>query len=311
MKSDWSKILRFPTILKSNASLRASYSTIIKKDKFTLLSLAEKYAKKIPLTMMTTYDYTSSKFVDTAEIDISLVGDSLGMVMLGQDDSVSVTMDEMIMHCKSVARGSTRSFKVGDMPYGSYEESHQHAIRNAIRFLKEGRMEAVKIEGDADMAETIKCVVKSGVPVMGHIGLTPQRLSSFGGFKVQGRTLEAAKKLLSSALALQDAGCFSIVIEAVPEIVAEYITSNLEIPTIGIGAGKYCSGQVLVYHDILGLYPDLSPKFSKKYLELESSIVSALKEYKREVETREFPSKEHIYKMKADEIQQFEEFIKN
>lgn len=287
--------------------LQRAYSTVIQTKKTTILDIKNKFLNKQKITMVTSYDYTSALFVDEAGIDISLVGDSLGMVMLGQENSVSVTMDEMILHAKSVSRGSKNAFLIGDMPYGSYEESPQLAIRNAIRFLKEGKMEGVKIESDKSMADTVRAVVKAGVPVMGHIGLTPQRINYFGGFKVQGRTVDHAKEILEDALALQDAGCFSIVIEAVPEPVGKYITEKLKIPTIGIGAGKYTSGQVLVYHDILGLYPNLTPKFCKQYVNLKPMIVNALRDYKNEVENESFPSEENVYKMKQGEKEKLEE----
>jgi len=214
-------------------------------------------------------------------------------------------MDMMLHHCQAVARGASSPLLVGDMPFGSYEVSPPEAVANAIRFLKEGRMDAVKLEGGVEMAETVRAIVAAGIPVMGHIGLTPQSLSALGGYRIQGKTASAARKLLQDALALQEAGCFSIVLEAVPGPVAEVISRRLHIPTIGIGAGAGCDGQVLVYHDMLGLYDKLLPRFVKRYASLGAEIEQALVAYRDDVAARRFPAAEHTYEMDEVELQNF------
>jgi 3-methyl-2-oxobutanoate hydroxymethyltransferase len=261
-------MLTLKRLLRTSRLPRLHFSTQAptanKRKKITILDLKKKYNSNIPITMVTAYDYTTAKMVDESGIDMILVGDSLGMVMLGYDSTVPVTMDEMLHHSKAVARGTKSAFLVGDMPFGSYEPHEPSlAIRNALRFLKESGMDAVKIECGKEMKKTIQSIVESGIPVMGHVGLTPQRISALGGFRVQGKTVESAQKVLEDALELQEAGCFSLVIESVPEPLAQYITKKLRIPTIGIGAGKYTSGQVLVYHDMLGMYSNFTPKFVK------------------------------------------------
>lgn len=273
--------------------------------KTTILDIKKKYSNNIPISMVTAYDYCSAKEVDRAGIDISLIGDSLGMVMLGNKSTTSVTMDEMIHHCKTVVRGTNRAFIVGDMPFGSFETSPREAVHNAIRLLKEGGVEAIKLEGGKKHKETIKEIVKAGIPVMGHIGLTPQSVSAFGGFRLQGKTSTEAMSIMEDALALQEAGCFGMVIEMVPALVAENITKRLSIPTIGIGAGPFTSGQVLVYHDMLGLYSDFVPKFCKQYAKLSNVINESLKNYKKEVEERQFPAKQHCFSMKEEEAKKF------
>lgn len=230
-----------------------------------------------------------------------LVGDSLGMVVLGYDSTVPVTMEEMLHHCRAVARGANRAFLVGDMPFMSYQADTAEAVRNAGRLLKEGRMDGVKLEGGREMAATITAIVNAGIPVQGHIGLTPQTISKLGGYRVQGKTAASAAELLDDALALEEAGCFSIVLEAVPAVVADRITARLSIPTIGIGAGSGCDGQVLVFHDILGLYDALQPRFVKEYVNLRQAIIEAFRTYDREVKARQFPQDEHTYEMKPGE----------
>ncbi|KAH7282914.1 hypothetical protein KP509_35G053100 [Ceratopteris richardii] len=220
----------------------------------TLRHLASKYTKKKPITMLTAYDYPSAVHVDQAGIDICLVGDSVGMVVHGHDTTLPVTMDDMLLHCRAVARGARRSLLVGDLPFGSYEQSPSQAVANATRLLKEGGMDAVKLEGGYGSRVTAaKAIVEAGIAVMGHVGLTPQAISALGGFRPQGQTSSGAKMVLEHALALQESGCFAIVLECLPSPVSAAITSALKIPTIGIGAGSKCSGQVLVYHDILGM----------------------------------------------------------
>jgi 3-methyl-2-oxobutanoate hydroxymethyltransferase len=225
------------------------------------------------------------------------------MVVLGREQTNSVTMDEMLHHCRAVARGARIPFLVGDMPFMSFQISQEEAIRNAGRFLKEGQVEAVKIEGGEEIAETIRAVVRVGIPVMGHIGLTPQTLSNLGGYKVQGKTAATAHKLLRDALALQEAGCFAIVLESVPAAVAQAISKRLEIPTIGAGNG--CDGQVLVFHDALGMFDDLLPRFVRRYAQVGETIVEALATYRDEVRSGAFPAEEHTYPMDEAELQQF------
>lgn len=255
-----------------------------------------------PISVMTAYDYPWAKLVDGAGIDIVLVGDSLGMVVLGYPDTVSVTMEEMIHHTKAAVRGVERALVVADMPFGSYNSSIPAAINNATRMLKEGRADAVKIEGGVDMAATVAAIVRAGIPVQGHIGLTPQTATSLGGFKVQGKSAQAAKQLLEDARALEDAGCFSMVLEAIPAPLAEHITREVGIPTIGIGAGPACDGQVLVIHDLVGLYDRFTPKFVKQYAKISETVAAALAQYKAEVESRTFPAEAHSFTMKPEEM---------
>ncbi len=270
-------------------------------NKVSILDLQKKKAAGEPITMLTAYDYPSAELVSAAGIDMILVGDSLGMVVLGYDSTVPVTMEEMLHHCRAVARGGKNSFLVGDMPFMSHQADISEAVRNAGRFLKEGGMDSVKLEGGLEATSTISAIVKAGIPVLGHIGLTPQSISKLGGYRVQGRTSEAAEKLIGDAMALQDAGCFGMVLEAVPSVVAEAISSKLHIPTIGIGAGAGCDGQVLVYHDVLGLYERVQPRFVKNYANLREPIIEAFRAYAHEVRTRQFPAEEHTYAMKAGE----------
>lgn len=279
--------------------------------KVTILDLHEKKTRGEKIVMLTAYDYTSALLVDQAGVEVILVGDSLGMVMLGYDSTVAVTMTEMLHHCRAVARGARRAFKIGDMPFGSYEASPAEAVRNAARFLKDGLMEAVKLEGGLEMAPAVKAIVAAGIPVMGHIGLTPQSLSKFGGYRVQGKTAESAFELLQDALILQDAGCFAIVLEAIPAPLAALITARLEIPAIGIGAGADCDGQVLVYHDLLGLFEGLQPRFVKRYAQAGNLIRAALLRYREEVSNRSFPGAEHTYQMPPAEMARLEEMINN
>jgi 3-methyl-2-oxobutanoate hydroxymethyltransferase len=273
--------------------------------KITIHALQSKKERGEPITMMTAYDYPSALLVERAGIDVLLVGDSLGMVVLGYESTVPVTMDVMIHHCQAVARGATLPFLIGDMPFGSYEISPQEAVRNAVRFLKEGGMEAVKLEGGRAMAATVRAIVAAGIPVQGHIGLTPQSISALGGYRVQGKTAASAQRLLADAQALQEAGCFSIVLEAVPALVAEAISQRLRIPTIGIGAGAGCAGQVLVFHDMVGLFDRFTPKFAKQYANAAREIERALVAYKEDVLAKRFPGEEHTYAMDEGELDKF------
>lgn len=278
-----------------------------KKDrkKVTVLTIQNKKERREPITMLTAYDYSSAMLVDEAGIDMILVGDSLAMVMLGLESTVSLTMDEMLHHCRAVARGAKYTFLVGDMPFMSYQADKVEAVRNAGRFLKEGNMEAVKLEGGQEMAETIAAIVKAGIPVMGHIGLTPQSVSKLGGYKVQGKTADHAGRLFKDALALERAGCFAIVLEAIPSEVAAVISEKVHIPTIGIGAGPKCDGQVLVYHDTLGLFDRFTPRFVRRYADVRQVILTALTEFSNEVADGRFPTDEHTYPIDEGEFQAF------
>ncbi|KAF9437121.1 hypothetical protein BGZ76_001902 [Entomortierella beljakovae] len=274
------------------------------RPKVTLATLRKLYKRGEPITMMTAHDFPTGTLVDKAGIDVTLVGDSLAMVALGYTSTSDITLDEMLHHCRAVARGTRSSFLIADMPFGSYETGPDQAINNAVRFMKEAKAEAVKMEGGKEMAPTISRLTQVGIPVLGHIGLTPQRQASLGGYKVQGKTASKAKAMIEDAIALQQAGCFAIVLEAVPEPVARHITSILSIPTIGIGAGVGCSGQVLVQQDMLGLYGRV-PRFCKTYRSLADEIVGALREYSADVKSGAFPAQEHCYPMPQDELDRF------
>jgi 3-methyl-2-oxobutanoate hydroxymethyltransferase len=245
--------------------------------------------------------------VDQSGIDMILVGDSLAMVVLGQEDTLSVGMDVMIHHTRAVSRAAHRALVIGDMPFLSYQASVERAVINAGRFLGEGRAQAVKLEGGRKVAPQVRAIVDAGIPVQGHIGLTPQSVAQMGGFKVQGKTAEAAKILIDDAQALADAGCFSIVLEAIPAPIAARITESVPIPTIGIGAGPDCDGQVLVVHDVLGLFERFVPKFVKRYAHLTQPIQEALAQFREEVETGRFPGPEHTFAMAREEMGKLEE----
>ncbi len=275
------------------------------RQKVTIPALVTKKQQGSPITMLTAYDYSSALLVDKAGIDIILVGDSLAMVMMGLDSINPVTMEVMLHHGRMVARGAKQAFLVGDMPFMSFQVSVEDAVRNAGRFLQEGGMEAVKLEGGRAMADRVQAITQAGIPVMGHIGLTPQSVSSLGGYKVQGKTAVAAYTLLQDALALQEAGCFSLVLEAVPAPVAAEISRRLDIPTLGIGAGAGCDGQVLVYHDLLGLFDKFQPKFVKQYANIGEQILQALGQYRQEVTEKTFPAESHTFAMPDEELAQF------
>lgn len=268
----------------------------------TVSSLKEKKIRGEKITMLTAYDYPSAGMVEAAGIDMILVGDSLGMAMLGYDTTLPVTMDEMIHHTKAVTRGAKNTFVIGDMPFLSYHLTLDEAIKNAGRFLQEAGAQAVKLEGGEERVEAIKAMVSAGIPVMGHIGLTPQSVNQMGGFKVQGKDREQAEKLLKDAKILEEAGVFSMVLECVPAQLAEAISKAVSIPTIGIGAGVGCDGQVLVWHDVLGITQNMKPRFVKKYADLYSEIIEALKTYKHEVEEGKFPGDEHSFTMREENI---------
>jgi 3-methyl-2-oxobutanoate hydroxymethyltransferase len=254
-----------------------------------------------PISMLTAYDYPTALIMDQAGMDIILVGDSLGMVVLGYESTLPVTMDEMIHHCKAVSRGAKYALLVGDMPFLSYQVSTSEAVKNAGRFLQEAGMNAVKLEGGIERADTVRAIVNAGIPVMGHLGLTPQSVHKLGGFKPQGRDAEAAYKLVKGAQLLQEAGCFSLVLESIPGRLAEFISQRLDIPTIGIGAGVGCDGQVLVTHDLLGLFERFTPKFVKQYAKLSGEMKDAFREYIADVKDKAFPEPEHTVEMNEDE----------
>lgn len=273
------------------------------RKKVTISHLMRKKQQSEKITMITAYDYPTASMVDSAGIDTILVGDSLGMVMLGYASTVPVTMDEMIHHAKAVTRGTEYAFVIGDMPFMSYQSSIPGAVENAGRFMKEAGCDAVKLEGGTDIAPTVKAIVTAGIPVCGHIGLTPQTATQLSGFTVQGKDAESARTLIASAKDLEQAGACLLVMECVPDVLAARITAQLGIPTIGIGAGKDCDGQVLVYHDTVGLFDRFTPKFVKQYIKLGPMIIDALKQYKEEVERGVFPGEEHTFTMSKEEAE--------
>ena len=262
--------------------------------------------EKIP--MITAYDYTSAQLVERAGIPLILVGDSLGQVVLGYDSTVPVTMDEMVHHIKTVVRGTQRAHVVGDLPFLSYHADVPEAIRNAGRLLKEGGAQSVKLEGGRSQAETVSRIVESGIPVMGHIGLTPQAVNQLGGYRVQGRSLKDAVRLMEDARALEEAGAYAIVLECVPAQLASMITERVGIPTIGIGAGVGCDGQVQVFHDMMGLYQDFVPKHARQYAQLGQTIVEATQDYVRDVENERFPDDSESFKLSASVLEELSEY---
>ena len=253
------------------------------------------------IAVLTAYDYPSAKLVDAAGVPVILVGDSLGNVVLGYEGTIPVTMEEMIHHIAAVVRGSNRALVIGDMPFMSYQADDSEAIRNAGRFLKEGGCQAVKLEGGRTVAPLIRKLVAYGIPVMGHIGLTPQSVNQLGGYRVQGRTSDAARELIEDAVAVEEAGAFSIVLELVPAQVAGAISDRLEIPTIGIGAGPYCDGQVQVFHDLLGVDPDFHPRHARRYAEIGETIQTAVRAYVADVQAANFPADAQTISMSPDE----------
>ena len=262
----------------------------------TIQDLWKKKSEGKKITMLTAYDYPFAKIVDEAGIDMILVGDSLAMVVQGKENTLPATMDEMVYHTSMVVRAVKNAMVIGDMPYLSYQVSVEDAVKNAGRFIKEAGAHGVKVEGGSEVIPQIKAMTKAEIPVLGHIGLTPQAILRIGGFKVQGRTEEQRKRLIEDALSLEDAGAFAIVLEAIPMDLAKEITEKLSIPTIGIGAGPYCDGQVLVLHDILGLFERFTPRFVKRYTNLKDLSLQAIRQYKEEVEKGLFPSEEHSFK---------------
>lgn len=271
--------------------------------KNTVLTFTKAKEEGTKISMLTAYDYSTAKLIDESGVNSILVGDSLGNVMLGYEDTVSVTMDDMIHHTKAVSRGAKNALVVADMPFMSYQTSTYDAVVNAGRLIKEGRANAVKLEGGKEVCPQIKAIVDAGIPVCAHIGLTPQSINALGGNRVQGKTEAAAKKLLEDALCVQEAGAFAVVIEAVPEKLATLITNKLDIVTIGIGAGSGCDGQVLVYQDMLGMFSDFTPKFVKKYANIGEIMREAFKKYDEEVKNKQFPLEEHTYKIEDNIIE--------
>lgn len=271
--------------------------------KNTVLTFKEAKEKHEKLTMLTAYDYSTAKLIDESGVNSILVGDSLGMVCLGYEDTLSVTMEDMIHHTRAVSRGAKNALVVADMPFMSYQTSVYDAVVNAGRLMKEGRAQAVKLEGGKEVVEQIRAIVNASIPVVAHIGLTPQSINAFGGFKVQGKSEEAAKRLLEEAKAVEEAGAFAVVLECVPAKLAEFISKKISIPTIGIGAGPGCDGQVLVYQDMLGMYSDFVPKFVKQYAKVGEVMKKAFEEYIKEVKDGVFPEEKHTFKIDEEVIE--------
>jgi 3-methyl-2-oxobutanoate hydroxymethyltransferase len=281
----------------SEEKIAMSTSKDLNRGKVTVSVLKAKKSRREPITMLTAYDYPTAMILDNAGVDSLLVGDSLGMVVLGYENTLPVTMEDMLHHCKAVARGASKAHLIGDMPFMSYQVSIAEAVRNAGRFLQEGGMDAIKLEGGRERAAAIRAIVAAGIPVMGHIGLTPQSVHKFGGWKTQGKSADAALRLVEDAHILENAGCYALVLEAIPDRLAELISHRLEIPVIGIGAGSGCDGQVLVAHDMLGMFQRFTPIFVKKYADLNAQMTNAVRGYINDVTTRSFPASENSHPM--------------
>ena len=269
--------------------------------KSTVLTLQKQKEEGNKITMLTAYDYSVAKLIDAAGIDVILVGDSLGMTMLGYEDTLPVTMEDMIHHTACVSRGAKDAFVIVDMPFMSYQTSVRDAVYNAGRLIKEGHAHAIKLEGGASVCEQIKAITEASIPVCAHIGLTPQSTNAFGGFKVQGKNKQRAKQIVEDALSVQEAGAFMVTLECIPDKLASLITDILDIPTIGIGAGNGCDGQVLVYHDMLGMFTDFKPKFVKHFGNIGEEMTKAFVSYRDEVKSKAYPAAEHTFKIE-DEI---------
>jgi 3-methyl-2-oxobutanoate hydroxymethyltransferase len=274
--------------------------------KLGLTELVEMKQRREPIVMVTAYDYPSGRLADAAGIDIVLVGDSAAMTVLGHDSTIPATMDEMLMLTRAAARGARRPLVVADMPFGSFQIADEEAVRNGVRFVKEAGADAVKVEGAGPTVSRVLALIGAGIPVMGHLGLTPQSATMLGGYRAQGRTAAKARQLLEDALTLEQAGCFAVVLEAVPAPVAARITEALTVPTIGIGSGARCDGQVLVFHDLLGLYHGKAARFVKRYAELADEIQGALERYAADVRSGAFPEEEHTYSIPDEELAEFE-----
>ncbi|MFX0038312.1 MAG: 3-methyl-2-oxobutanoate hydroxymethyltransferase [Promethearchaeota archaeon] len=279
--------------------------------KVTTKDIIDKKKNGEKIVTITSYDYSFAKIVDDSGIDLILVGDSLSMVMLGYPNTLPVTLEEMIHHTKAVSRGVSNALLVGDMPFLSYKIDIVEAVKNAGRFIQEGGAEAVKVEGGTEMCPTIKAMIDADIQVMGHIGLTPQAIYKFGGYLVQGKTIETAKKLILDAKNLEEVGVFSIVLESIPWQIAKLITNNIDIPTIGIGAGPHCDGQILVIHDMLGIFTEIKPKFLKYFGDIGKAIKRALNDYKDEVINGIYPDREHSYEFPQQELTEINEWIDN
>jgi 3-methyl-2-oxobutanoate hydroxymethyltransferase len=284
----------------------------VNTDKVTLPRVAEMKRAGEPIVMVTAYDYPSAQIVEEAGVDIVLVGDTAAMVVLGYEATTPVGMEEMLMMTGAVRRGLKRPLLIGDMPFGSYESSNEQAIENAQRFVRDAQVDAVKLERGGPSVDRARAIVRSGIPVMGHVGLTPQTAISLGGFKAQGRTAETAAKLVEEALALQSVGCFAIVFEAVPSAVTEAVVPKLEIPVIGIGAGPATDGQVLVLHDLLGVYDERTPKFVKRFADVRGESLKGVRAYADEVRAGTFPDEEqHTYSIPQDELEEFARYLED
>ncbi len=279
--------------------------------KVTIRDLHQMKERGKKITALTAFDYSTATVLDEAGLDMVLVGDSLAMVALGYESTVPVTVEEMLHHCRAVRRGTRFALLVADMPFMSYNVSPEQAIANAGRFMKEALVDAVKIEGGAEMAATVESVVAAGIPVLGHVGLTPQTVSKLSGYRVQGKDAASACALVESARAVEEAGAFALVLEGLPAPLGEAITARLSIPTIGIGAGPGCDGQVLVTSDVLGLYPDLAPRFAKAYAQLGAAARRAVAEFRHEVEAGTFPDREHSYSMSEEELAKFKKMLED
>lgn len=288
-----------------NVSKSATKGASPPRRKITTSALRLKKEQRNIITMLTAYDYPMALAEDQAGIDVILVGDSLGMVVLGYPNTLPVTMEEMLHHCRAVARGAQYALLTGDMPFMSYQIGAEEAVRNAGRFLQEAGMDAVKLEGGRDRLKAVRAITSAGIPVMGHLGLTPQSVNQLGGFRPQGRTAASARRLLEDALSLEEAGCFSLVLESVPARLAKLVSEKLSIPTLGIGAGAGCDGQVLVAHDLLGLFDRFTPKFVKKYADFHGEMQRAFSEFAEDVQVRAFPAAEHSVEMDEAEWQLF------
>ncbi len=271
--------------------------------KHTITTIQQQKQARDKITMLTAYDYSTAKLMDEAGTEMLLVGDSLGMVMLGYEDTLSVTMEDMIHHTRCVSRAAKQAMVVADLPFMSYQVSVQDAVRNAGRLVQEGRAHAVKLEGGAVVCPQIRAIVDASIPVVAHLGLTPQSVNAFGGFKVQGKGLDAARRLIADALAIEQAGAFSVVLECVPAPLAALVSEKLSIPTIGIGAGAGCDGQVLVYQDMLGMYSDFCPKFVRRFADVGSAMKTAIQDYSTAVKQGSFPANEESFSMSEDVVQ--------
>ncbi len=279
------------------------------RKKVTLGTLFDKMEHHVPITMLTCYDYPTAFFMEQAGLDILLVGDSLGMTVLGYDSTLPVTMDIMIAHAQAVRRGSPSAWLIGDMPYMTYQPSVETAIRNAGRFMAEAGCDAIKLEGGVEVADRVAGIVRAGIPVMGHLGLTPQSVSALGGFRVQGKSAAQAKKIVDAARALEDAGAFSILLELVPDRLCQVITERSGIPIIGLGSGPHAHGQLLIFHDMFGLYPKFTPKMARVYGQAGQVILNGLTQYVQDVTAREFPQRDNWFTIKDDELEELKRLL--